>query len=806
MIFKIVKRSMLKKWGLFFAMFILILLSTLFIGLRHFTYDRMEESFATMTENSNSEDFRLYTNSFLTEDYPNALKENIENTQGVKLERQEQKKYKSQKSDETVYQLKPYRVEQEFNQILLETGELPVKENQVVVQPQYLEVTNQKIGDFLKISDQKYQISGTAYFIEEVFPIDIEEQMVVPDFEKYAPVYMNGKSFSKINAGDEITSSFYYSGQFKEEFTQVEQNEIYEKIQKEYKKVVPRFDSTGKPQISSTGKILTKEVNLFPYILDYNKNLTMSSVDQEVQKSKTMFNFLSIILTILTIFLAIVLVNSIFKGQRREMGILKAEGVSLFKLSIAFTTFIGIVVLVAGGLGLLLALPSSIAMGKMYNEMFQIYQYPLSLEIYLITIGTVAVEIVAILVLVYFFSIQRNLHQPTLNLIKNVDKEKVPSLRLDKYFKKLGFKMRYQLNIIIRNFSKTIFLFFGILFSSFLLMLGITMYTAITSMTDNTYSKTYTYDYVVNYAKSDVIKQNKNSFIQSNAELISYENQEGLQKLDIEEPIVIQTYDMDNAEFVHLTNSKAEKINQKNGIIATEGFLTNYDLEIGNVITVINPYDVEEEITMEIVDSTEDFFLPYIYANTDYLQAKFGTSDSFVNSEYYEGELTSEKKAAIYDVDSNASVSKTQDMEAMMGEQMKIITTVITIIAIFSSVIAFITLYSISSVIIDSNRKTISVMKVLGYSNREIKNMTIGIYKWFVIFIYLALLPILNFVIQLAVNQALSDAGFTLDVHLDQVMSLLGLGLILIIYLFSSNLTYRKIKKIKLAESLKADE
>lgn len=807
MIFKIVRRSMFKKWGLLLSIFILVLLSTMFIGLRHFTYDAMESSFETMTQKTAAEDFRLYTIPLLSKEYTQTLLDKIEEEQKVNLEKKEQITYNPNDTKKTAYQIMPYEKDSQYNQIILDEGTLPEKAGQIVVQPGYLKETNQKIGDEISIEGKTYEISGTSYFIDSVYPVSLELQMFIPDYTKFAPIYMNEQTYNNIEQTSKMVESTYYVGKFSNSISQKEEDEVYKKIENNYSVDVPQYDASGNIQLDNRGKLVTKEVNLFPFSLDYDDNISMSGVEQEVEKSKTMFNFLSIILTVLTIFLAISLVNSIFKAQRREMGILKAEGVSIGKLSFGFTAFIGILLLTASSVGLIFSFPLSQWMTTYYGTLFQIYHYPITFEIYGITILTSILIIAITLVCIYFISISRNLKQETLLLIKNIDKEKAPKFNITKHFTKLGFKTKYQINIIMRNFSKTIFLFFGILFSSFLLLLGILMYTAVTSMVNNTYSEKFTYSYLVNYSQNDVVKQSDNTFIDTKATLYEYTTDKETQKPEsTSETVNIQTYDMNKTDYVHLENHQGQIIKETNGLIATDGFLKKYNMEIGDSLTIVNPYETDQKVTMKIEDSTSDFFLPYVFSDTDYLQQKLELPKDFSNSEYFGDKLTAEKKSEIKDRDVDAFIYETQDMKEMMGDQMQIVTTMIGIIAVFASLIAFITLYSISSIIIDSNRKTISVMKVLGYSNNEIKKMTIGVYKWFVIVIYIALIPVLNYIIQATVDKALADADFSLKINLNIYMSLLGLILIFLIYLLSSNLTFRKIKKIKLAESLKSDE
>ncbi len=815
MINKIVRKSMRKKRGLIIAISILIIISSLFVGLSHFVYDKMEENYLQLQNEANVEDFRLYTLPVSDEEfeqiYTDDLISRLESKFAMNLEEQEIATYRPEDSDERAYGITKYNPDDEIDTIILEAGSLPEKSDEILVQPQALIQAGLAIGDTTSIDGTDYQVSGTGYLTTEIMPADFAGNMLYPNFDKYMPVVMSAQAFENLNAdSNDLTFSTVYKGKFDKTMKLQKRQNKYSAIIDEASFEMPVLDDSGNPQFTERGQLVTQEVNGFLAALDRTMNPNISSVENEVNGSRTTFIFLAGILSVLTIFLATILINSVFKAQRREMGIMKAEGVSIGKLGLGFAFYIFLLITISAVIGAGLSTFAANGMRGMYEEIFMLKDYDITSNVITNVVVDLSVIAIAMLIIIYFVSIRRNLNTPTLHLIKNISSEKAPKHNVGKYFKRLSFVRKYQLNLVLRNLSKTVLLGFAVYVSSFLLLLGVLMYTSVHNMTDNMYGENFKFNYVVMFSENNIMNEDEveNPMISQAVPLLKVPDDVELDEpLEDGDKITIEAYDFDESTVVNLEDVNGEKLtNENEGLIASSGFLKEYNLEVGDELVVENPYDVGEKLKLTIVNETDDFFLPYCYMPLDYYQEVFGIRDDMINGYQSTGDLTNAVKKDILNQDPGAFVYEAADMEQMMGDSLQMLNVAIVIIGVLAAIIAFVALYAISSVIIESNSKTISVMKVLGYSSREVRTMTIGIYKWLVIGIYLVSIPLLQWMIQTTVNTAMADMDFVIQINLNYVYSLLGLVVILVVYLIASKLTYRKIEKIKLAESLKADE
>ncbi len=817
MINKIVRKSMNKKKGLLFAIIVLLVISSVFIGISHFVYDTMANNYEQIKIDSNVEDFRIYTLPLESEQfdqiYTDDIIEGLERKFSVSLELEEIANYKTDDDSDRRYGIVKYNQDDQINKVILEEGELPTGKNQILIQPQAAIQAGLTVGDTIEIDSTNYTISGTGYLVEYLMPADFNNNMLYPNFDKYMPVMMSSSAFDNLDQdSDFLTFNKVFKGKFFKYNNKVNKRQnIYDKMV-EYKPInYPVLDDNGNPQITKTGQLVTEEVNRFLFALDRDFNPTISSVENEIQGSQTTFIFLATLLSIITIFLAVILVNSVFKAQRREMGIMKAEGVSIPKLGFGFAFYMTIVIIIGFIIGSYLSTFAAEAFRNIYADTFMLKDYLITTDTIELVVKDLLKVGVVMIILIYFVSIRKNLNTPTLHLVKNIDSEKAPKHNIGRFFKKLSFVRKYQLNLVIRNFSKTILLAFAVIISSFLLLLGVLMYDSVHGMMDDMYGENFKFSYVTMYSENNIKNEDEveNGMISKTMDLVSVPRESELEEpLTGNETVNFEAYDFDKSTTVYLTDTEGNKLsNSYDGAIASSGFMKNYNLQIGDVITVKNPFKADgDEVDIEIVAETSDYFLPFVYMPLDTFQSTFDIRDDMITGYQSTEPLTVATKKQILKDDPAAFVYEAADMEEMMGDSLRILNIAIVVIGILAAIIAFVALYSISSVIIESNSKTISVMKVLGYSSKEVRTMTIGIYKWLVVVIYLASIPLLESSIQSAVNAAMADMDFSIPIHLNYGLSLLGLVVILIVYLIASNLTYKKIERIKLSESLKADE
>ncbi len=791
MLNKIVRKSLLKTKVLIFAVFVLFSLAMALLVLSQTTYDDIQSSYDNYKVSSNFEDYRVYIMWGLEEKADSSWEKEFSKDFDSTIEKKEY--FLSEESDRT-YGVNKYNANSSINKLVLNEGTLPSKKGEIVIQPEVFKRQGYKIGDKLKIANKDFTIVGTAYMPEFTFPADVLNGNFSIGTDDYIPIYMFEDSFDEISR--DVTT--YYSANFNNEVK--DKQEKLKEMQKEYMIEVPLIDENGNVQIGQNG-IKTTETSLIPLALDEKFNAPMMSFEKEINGEKTMTTIISVVVVIIAIMVTVVLFNSIFNSQKREMGILKAEGFTSSKLSLTFLFYLVIVLLFANIAGILLGSKFKELLIGLLANLFSFPMPSISNEVVLKGVFVFASVNILVILMVYFLAIRKNLKIKPLILIKNISVEKPQKMRFNFLTKRMSFLNKYKFNILTRNISISLLLVFGVFVSSFLLIMGGTMYKSVHDITSSTYSELFTYKYEAIY--SDGVKDevfDNNSIIKKTVTLRSLDSDYDLD--DNNSNVKVYAYDYDGNEFINLSVDPNEKQLDNDEVYLSRLMAKKYDLDIGDKIGFNNPYDTDDKIEITVGGIVDDPIDNYIYMDIDKAQDLFSLDNDYANGEVG----SSDKKDELLEYDKKVSYRETLDLESNLEAMTKVMMVFTILIAIVSFVISFITLSMITHSVIKKNKKTISVMKVLGYTNKEIRKMTTSAYKWILLVVYFVSIPIFRQIIQTIIDIAFKDLDFSIKIHIGLRASLFGFVIILLVYFVSMYLSDRQIKKIKLSESLKADE
>lgn len=336
-----------------------------------------------------------------------------------------------------------------------------------------------------------------------------------------------------------------------------------------------------------------------------------------------------------------------------------------------------------------------------------------------------------------------------------------------------------------------------------MLLFGALMLSSVSSIANNTYNEVFQFDYQAVLSDGFSLKQTDDAIIDINAAVNTPLADVDADSQDDE--LKFYGYDANNNQYIKLANGDDEQITNDqfdDGIIITTTTAQKYDLEVGDTLSIVNPYDINEDIEFVVNDINNEIINSEAFVNIDYLQNQLDLSSNYANGEVGNGDDYQKYQ----DIDSNVQILETIDLQDTLNEQLGVFYTMIAVIASLAAIIAFVSLLTITSIIIDSNYKTISVMKVLGYTTKEINNMTTSAYKWVVIVVYFVSLPLLENLIQGLINYAMRDIDFQIVVKIDLKFAFGGFIIIYLVFMLSSIISKRAVHKIKLSESLKTDE
>lgn len=821
MIYKITQKSLKKNSKLLLAMVIMYILANFLLIFSSSVGYHYQQNFHDYMESANVEDFMIQVDPALEFQrrmqgleplITDELIQELETNYDVVLEKNRQSSFNFIRNEQnSTLELQALNPNAKMNQVLITEGRLPENGNEIFLNDKYVFANGYSINDEIELFDQQVTIVGYGMIPTYIYPISF--QALYPNPERFGSGIITDQTFDDLVLSGQMVPVTTLTGQFNQELSRREQIE--------HLNGMIELELVESTVLNDNFEPVTKTQSLFSFAMTSEVNPRISAFSNEVSNNAMFLSTMGITISLISVFLTILLFNSILKSQRREMGILKAEGVHSLKIAIAFLTHFIMMLIPAIVLGGILALLATPLLQGMYEQYFSL---PISnlgaLEMF-VAVPQVLTIFVAVVVFVFIFSIYNNLKTPTLLLIKNVDKSQIPKINIGRLLKRAPFILKYRINLLFRNWTKTLFLVFAVMISSFLLLLAALGLSGIKEIF-NVFDTMYHYDFEAYHSQvlhttededrsylGFILNANIESVTLANEAKALEENEQIKEDIANKEAPTINLFGFypEQNDLITLTDQTGNKIPYADfdeGIVITQLISELYNLQIGDQVSVsfTNNFNEVVEKTLDVTNIVDNFIYPFAYTHISNTQNLSGAAATSFNVQV--GMM--ENRNAVFERDPNVMFVSTKEMLSQLEQQTDFIYVTMGIVAVVAGIISFVTLTSISSVIVNSNRKTISIMKVMGYHNSEIKKMTIASYKWICIFVYFATIPFILWLINTLVGIALKNQDFTLPLRLNLEYLILGFIVIFGVYLISSSIVFTNIKKINMSESLKADE
>ena len=277
-------------------------------------------------------------------------------------------------------------------------------------------------------------------------------------------------------------------------------------------------------------------------------------------------------------------------------------------------------------------------------------------------------------------------------------------------------------------------------------------------------------------------------------------------EVDDETNISIYGIDLDS-KYIKVLDKKEKdmksKLKDKDGVIVSRNVKENLDIEIGDTLT----FKYEElEFTYKVIGFNEEFMGFSVYVNRESLANKNNIDPNSYSLIYSNSEKYSEmSKLDKEEAEQIAYLMNLEDLKYNIEKQMDRFNGSVYIVIFFASLMALIIIMVIANIVVEENKKTISLMKVLGYENKRISKIVLNIYTPFIIIAYLLSIPVMIKILKMIVKALLGDTKITIPIEADPVMLGFGLLGLLVAYYLALALSKKVLNKIPLAVALKRE-
>ena len=700
---------------------------------------------------------------------------------------------KTLKSGDTYLKVIPYNKEKKLNKAYLVSGKLPTKDKEVAILPKYAEKHNLKIGDNYKIDDETYKIVGFAYAPDYIYPL-VAYSSPVFDEDTNNIVYINNDNYSEIGGTEEKTFSIYYNKGVKRTF-ELGDNDLDKKVS----------DDNMLKIIANNGDDKSITMGIFTI----TRLGRIASLQLEFKTDRLFAEYFLYLLLGVAIFIIVIFTKKRIDDERLQIGVLKSLGYSPKSIATSYLVYPIVGALIGGLLGYLIGVLIHGSITNMYLSYFLVPLANFSIDIKYV-INCIFVPMIMLSILSYLIAIFM-LRKKPLDLLKEGSNLKVNlfSKFTNKITKKLPFKYKFKYSLAFRSIPKLLVVALTSFFTGMLIVLTLIGMNLMDNVLDKSFSG-MKYDYMIytNNVESDKIDDDSDYTLTTTLNLSKVIKKDGSTKKMKDDVTVSVTGVDQNSKYIDIKNKNNKDISKKltntNSIIINSNLSSLYDINIGD--TLVYKIDDNNIVKYKVADICEEFMNLSGYVDREGYSKKLG-----FNNNVYSVMLSKNKKYSNLDNISSenkkkvATVVNFKDLRKNIEKQLDVYNASIYVIILFASVMALIIIGVIANIIVEENKKTISLMKVMGYKNKEISSIVLNIYTPVIIVSYLLSIPAMIKLLSVIMNALAGDMEMSIPITLDPIVAGIGLVGLLVAYYVAILLSRKVLNKIPLAVALKRE-
>ena len=703
----------------------------------------------------------------------------------------------------------------EINGVCLMKGELPKATGEIAIDRMYADNNDLKVGDTLKSPSgkQTWKITGLVALSD------------------YSCLFQNNNDsmFDSVKFGVSVVTP--------EEFDTLDQD----KLQYNYSWIYDKQPKTEKEEkdvseelMENIGEIVTLEAFVPRYL---NQAITFTGDDMGSDKAM-MIILLYIVIVIMAFVFGITISNTI----RRESGVigtLRASGYTRRELIRHYMALPVLVTLVGALVGNILGYTvfKNVCAGMYYGS----YSLPTYVTVWSAEAFLLTTVVPVIIMLVVNYGVLR--HKLRLSPLKFLRRDlsgrkRKKAINLSPVIKIFS---RFRLRVIFQNMSNYLVLFIGIIFANLLLMFGLLLPSALShyqvEIQNNMLAK---YQYMLQIPASAVSGNKFDGLISllefymdsrtdnEDAEKFSayslntlpgkYKSEEVL-LYGIEPDSRYVAIDFNDTKDTYESSEnttdtkdkkdeagnkvKADNKNTANAekesaaVYISSAYADKFLLHVGDTITLKEKYE-KEKYSFKIAGVYAYTAALCVFMPRSELNDIFDLGEDYYSGYFSDTELTDIKSqyiGSVVDLDALTKISRQLDVS--MGSMMGMVNG-------FAIVIYMVLIYLLSKIIIEKNAQSISMVKILGYTNGEISRLYILSTSMVVVLCLLLSLPLETVIMKVLFREMmLSSISGWITLWIDPMIYLQMFAAGIVTYAVVALLEFRRIKKVPMDEALK---
>lgn len=652
--------------------------------------------------------------------------------------------------------LRFYVNREEVDKVDLMEGSLPEDINEIAIDRMYAENNDIKVQDTITVGSRILKVTGLVA-LSDYSSLFSDNSDTMFDSLKFGVGVVSQKCF---DAYDDTHIHYVYSW-------------LYDNK--------PEDDKEAKLMADDFVKTISANAILVNYIPQYI-NQAIHFTGDDIGSDRSMMIVLLYVLIVIMAFVFAVTTNNTIVKEANVIGTLRASGYTRGEL-LRHYILLPIIVTIFG------ALVGNILGYTVFKDIFVATYYgSYSLPTYhtlwnadAFLLTTVVPVIIMLVINIVIIGCRLKL-SPLKFLRRDLSgKQKKKAMRLPAF----RFFNRFRLRIIIQNMPNYITLFIGILFANVLLLFGIMLGPMLTHYQNEITDKLIAKHQYVLKTLVDVDDNAAEKYCVKTLATI-----EG--RLKSEDVLVYGV--KDNSIYADINTASLKD----NEVYITNGYADKFRIKKGDKITLKEKYDDNEyEFTVKDMYDYPSSFA--IFMSDAAFKNVFDKSEDYYSGYFSDNILDIDEKYVATQITLDDLTKVSRQLDRSMGETFNLV-------KIFAVVLFAVLMFLLTKLIVEKNTTSISMVKILGYSNREISRLyvtstTIVVVLSVALSIGLSVI-IMNYLFRVFMEEMSGWISCYYAPHIFPVMFILNITVYAVISFFMM----AKIKKIPMDEALKIVE
>ena len=642
-------------------------------------------------------------------------------------------------------------------------GKMPQNENEIAIDRMHADNVKIKIGDTINVGGEDFKVTA---FVALVNYSTLYEKPTDSMFDAlyFDVALVTNEGFDRIHKNTHFNYAWTYNNKPEDV---VKEKELSENV-----------------MAALISQSVVEDVEIEGYLPNFSNNAIHFATEDMGGDRAIAAVMLYILMAVLAFIFAITISNTITK-ESSVIGTLRASGYTKKELIVHYMTMPVLVTLIAAIIGNILGYTvlKKVVIGMYYNS----YSLP-TYETYWTPDAFVKTTIVPVVLMfvINLFVIVRMMRFSPLKFLRHDLKtsKRKKAIRLPKW----KFLSRFRTRILIQNIPNYLVLLVGICFVMLMLSMAVGFPESLNAYKDNVTDMMFAkYQTVLKSTEDDdenpieTTTASAEKFAMTGLEYIYEDHKESISVYGIE----------DNSKYIDIPSEMAED----EAYISTT-FADKYKLEVGDTFTLDEKFDNETyDLKVKGIYDYEGALT--VFMPIDNYRALFDE-----DKDYFTGFMANEEIEGIDDKYIATTITEddilkiSRQLDHSIGSYMVYFQYVCIILSV-------VLIYLLTKIIIEKNENAISMVKILGYENKEISGLYMTTTTFVVIFSCVVGILAGFF----GMNAVFKIYLMRMEGWFNFVISPVGFAkmfaFVFVAYLIVMAIDYRRIKKIPMDEALK---